>query len=90
MLGLFVYHFYHKVDDKNYITKGDYLKCAVLIYLVCFTILFLQQNMGGIISASDNSCGKLGKVANSGTEIADVSSILDDVDNVFNTGHPGF
>ena len=31
VLGLFVYHFYHKIDDKNYLTKGDYLKCAVCV-----------------------------------------------------------
>jgi hypothetical protein len=88
LLGLFIYHFYHKVDDKNYLTKGDYFKCAVLIYIVCFAILFLQQNMGSIIIS--NTSSSLSKISNSGTEIADVSSVLDDVDNVFNTGHPGF
>ena len=83
LLGLFVYHFYHKIDEKNYLTKGDYFKCALLTYLVCFTILFLQQNI--ISSGSTSSL-----ITNSGTVIPDVSSVLEDVDNVFNTGHPEF
>ena len=89
LLGLFIYHFYHKIDDKNYLTKGDYLKCAVLIYLVCFVILFIQNNMGTVINGSVSNGVRL-KLSNSGTDLADTSSVLDDVENVFNTGHPGF
>jgi hypothetical protein len=80
ILGLFVYHFYHKIDDKNYLTKGDYFKCAVLIYLVCFAILFLQQNM---VLASALPNGK-------GSEITDIASVDLDADNIFSTGHPSF
>ena len=85
VLGLFVYHFYHKIDDKNYLTKGDYFKCAVLIYLVCFAILFLQQNMV-LASNTGTSVIPNGK----GGEITDIASVDLDADNIFSTGHPSF
>lgn len=85
ILGLFVYHFYHKIDDKNYLTKNDYFKCAVLVYLVCFALLFLQQNMVLVSSLGESSVstGKSGTIVN-------ISSMDLDADNIFSTGHPTF
>ena len=88
VLGLFVYHFYHKIDDKNYLTKGDYFKCAVLSYLVCFAILFIQKNM--ILSSNTSDIPLTSPTTGKGMEITDVSSIDLDGDNIFTTGHPSF
>lgn len=80
ILGLFIYHMYHKIDDKTHISKKDYLKCCILIYIVCFLILFLYQNM---IFISPNI---------KSLEIQDITDNNDivDIDNMFSTGYPTF
>ena len=93
VLGIFVYHFYHKIDDKNYLTTRDYLKCAVLSYIVCFAILFIQKNMvpSSLSSlTSNNPLTMSSPTGSKGMEITDVSNIDLDCDNIFTTGHPSF
>jgi len=54
LIGLFIYHIYSKLEHKE-LTKKDYFKCGALIYLVCFTLLFLQQNSNVLSSITTSS-----------------------------------
>jgi hypothetical protein len=54
VIGLFIYHIYSKFEKKE-LTKKDYFKCGALIYLVCFTLLFLQQNSNVLSSITTSS-----------------------------------